>query len=217
MKLSKRLMVIASMIPEGKRVIDVGCDHGLLDIYLTKQKKNICIASDISANVLINTKEMIQKYHLEAEIQIIQSDGLENIPLKKDDVVVIAGMGTATIKNILEKKTPSYLVIGSHTDLYDIRSFLVKKGYQFVDENTVFEKNIDYVVMALEKKSGNFYNETDLLYGPILSKKREPQVIEYFKRLNKKKKELLFFVPENHIKYQQMKNEIDLLENVIHD
>ena len=38
MKLSKRLKTIAHMIPEHKNVIDVGCDHGLLDIYLTDMR-----------------------------------------------------------------------------------------------------------------------------------------------------------------------------------
>ena len=33
MKLSKRLNCIADMINDGSRVIDVGCDHGLLSIF----------------------------------------------------------------------------------------------------------------------------------------------------------------------------------------
>ena len=37
MKLSKRLEVIANLV-DTKRVIDVGCDHGYLDIYLTLYK-----------------------------------------------------------------------------------------------------------------------------------------------------------------------------------
>ncbi len=32
--ISKRLESIASLIPNNSRVIDVGCDHALLDIYL---------------------------------------------------------------------------------------------------------------------------------------------------------------------------------------
>ena len=35
MNLSKRLKAIADLV-DGKNVIDVGCDHGYLDIYLTK-------------------------------------------------------------------------------------------------------------------------------------------------------------------------------------
>ena len=32
--LSKRLEAISSLIPNKSKVIDIGCDHGLLDIYL---------------------------------------------------------------------------------------------------------------------------------------------------------------------------------------
>ena len=40
-KISKRLELIASFIPENSKVIDIGCDHGLLDIYLYQNKKGI--------------------------------------------------------------------------------------------------------------------------------------------------------------------------------
>ena len=33
-KLSKRLEEISSLVPLKARVVDIGCDHGLLDIYL---------------------------------------------------------------------------------------------------------------------------------------------------------------------------------------
>ena len=59
MILYKRLKAITEYIEEGVRVIDVGCDHALLDIYLTLEKKNKCIASDMNLKVLAKTKEMI--------------------------------------------------------------------------------------------------------------------------------------------------------------
>ena len=33
-KISKRLAAIASFVPQNAKILDVGCDHGLLDIYL---------------------------------------------------------------------------------------------------------------------------------------------------------------------------------------
>ena len=56
-KISKRLELIASFIPDNSKVIDIGCDHGLLDIYLYQNKKNISIiASDINEQALNNAK-----------------------------------------------------------------------------------------------------------------------------------------------------------------
>ena len=52
-KLSKRLEVISSFVEDNSRVIDIGCDHGLLSIYLVNKYKNIkVIASDINRNAL---------------------------------------------------------------------------------------------------------------------------------------------------------------------
>ena len=39
MNISNRLKTIADMIDSNYHVIDVGCDHALLDIYLTLNKK----------------------------------------------------------------------------------------------------------------------------------------------------------------------------------
>ena len=61
-KISKRLEVISGLVPNNSKVTDIGCDHGLLDIYL--YQKNISkkiIASDINENALNNAKENIKK------------------------------------------------------------------------------------------------------------------------------------------------------------
>ena len=39
--LSKRLKAIASLV-DGENVIDIGCDHAFLDIYLTIQGNQSC-------------------------------------------------------------------------------------------------------------------------------------------------------------------------------
>ena len=41
MKLSKRLELVASMVDDNSNIIDVGCDHAYLSIYLAKTLKNI--------------------------------------------------------------------------------------------------------------------------------------------------------------------------------
>ena len=61
-KISKRLEAISSLVPVNSNVIDIGCDHGLLSIYLFQKKvANKVIASDINENALNNAKENIKK------------------------------------------------------------------------------------------------------------------------------------------------------------
>ena len=38
-QLSERLTAIAEMVTEGNRLVDVGCDHGYLPVYLMLQHK----------------------------------------------------------------------------------------------------------------------------------------------------------------------------------
>ena len=81
MKLSKRLLTIADLI-DTKNVIDVGCDHALLDIYLTEKQLN-CRGTDISSKVLENAKNNVKKYNLEKKIPLILTNGLENIKIRR--------------------------------------------------------------------------------------------------------------------------------------
>ena len=59
-RISKRLTAIAELVEDNLSIIDIGCDHGLLDIYLTKKYNNIkIIANDINENALKNAKDNI--------------------------------------------------------------------------------------------------------------------------------------------------------------
>ncbi len=42
-KISKRLEAISSLVPINSKVIDIGCDHALLDIYLIQNNNNLKI------------------------------------------------------------------------------------------------------------------------------------------------------------------------------
>ena len=54
--LSKRLKEIANYIPDNIKMVDIGCDHALLDIYLTLYNDNKCLATDISEGALKQAK-----------------------------------------------------------------------------------------------------------------------------------------------------------------
>ena len=62
-KLSKRLETVASFIDKkDKSVIDIGCDHGLLSIFLAEKYQNLnIIASDVNDNALESAKNTKEK------------------------------------------------------------------------------------------------------------------------------------------------------------
>ena len=186
-KLSKRLEVVASYIDDNSKIIDIGCDHGLLSIYLAKKYKNIkVIASDINANALNNAINNIKKEHLEDIIDIRLGSGLNVVEPNEIDTIVISGMGANTIVGILKYSTNKLknvknIIIQSNTDLYFLRKNVTKLGYYIEDESLVEESNIIYTVIKFTKGRKR-YNYKELYLGPILIKKNS----NLFKKKNDK-------------------------------
>ena len=181
---SKRLIEIASLIPVHSSVIDVGCDHALLDIYLTINKDCKCVASDISENCLNKAKENIKKFKLEDEIKLVKSDGLDDIEHTEKDITVLAGMGTDTILKILEKCKSDTIIIQSNTELYELRDEITN-NFIITEEKVVYDKKIYYVIMKL-KRGKKFYSYSDLLIGPIIKNKKSKIYKEYKESLIEK-------------------------------
>jgi len=120
MQMRRRLKTIASLVDKGSKVIDVGCDHALLDIYLTLYNGNRCIASDINKNAYEIAKSNIEKYRLGDEIELIQSDGFNKIEMSGNYTAIICGMGTTTILDILKSpklKMIDTLIIQTNNDI----------------------------------------------------------------------------------------------------
>lgn len=178
---SKRLIEIASLVPLKSRVIDVGCDHGLLDIYLTLNRKCKCVASDINENCLKQAKTNIKKFGLTNEIDVILSDGLKNVNYTEDDIVVIAGMGTSTILEILDDTIANNIIIQSNTDLTELREELSDNFY-IENEKIVKERGIYYIIMSL-KRGIKRYNDADYMIGPIIKRKNDGIYKEYKEHL----------------------------------
>lgn len=186
MKLSKRLEAVATLVDVGKRVIDVGCDHGYLDIYLTLNNDNRCIATDINEKALNSAINNIKKFNLEDKIETKLTDGLTDIKINKKDNIVISGMGTNTIIKILKTNNLSNtLIISSNNNIDLLRREVVKLGFYIDTEIFIIDKKKPYIIIKF-KKGFRKYNLNDYMFGPILKNN-----IQYRKYMLNKYKELL--------------------------
>jgi len=160
---SERIKALAGEISEKDTVVDIGCDHGYLSIYL--KQNNLCknvYASDISENALNHARQNFKKYNV--EIENFVSDGFENIPVEFD-TAVIAGMGTSTILEILKhEKTPNKLVLASNNHHYFLRKKINEIGYKIVDEQVVLENNHYYVILLCIKTKQKL-RKSELKFG----------------------------------------------------
>ncbi len=148
---SKRLLAIASLIDSNDVLVDIGCDHAYLDIYLIKNK--LCkkaIAADISEGAISQAKTNVKKYNLDKQIKTIVSDGLTNIIDEDINTVVISGMGTKTILDILNNQKACKInkfILQSNNNLEELRILLNKRNYKLVKEIIVLENNKYYSIM----------------------------------------------------------------------
>ena len=189
--ISKRLEKIASLIPNNSKVIDVGCDHALLDIYLAMDKNCDCEALDISASALKGAKNNIHKYKQDKKIKLTKTDGLEGVSINDNDYIVISGMGTSTIKHILEtNKLSNNLIISTHNEYDVMRAYVVKLGYKIDEELFIIDKDKPYIIIKFSKGENN-YSLDDIMYGPILRYNKE--YINYLKNNLKKIKSKIPF------------------------
>ena len=177
LKLSNRLLKIASLVKNHDVIIDVGCDHALLDIYLTKNKiVKKAIATDITYGAIKMALKNVSYYDcLNVDVRV--GNGLDT--LKKEDkvsLIIMSGLGNQKIVNILnDNKEKLYnikeLIIQSNTGYFELRKEIVKLGYIIEEEVLVKENNIIYVIIKF-KKGKKRYNNKQLYFGPILLKNK---------------------------------------------
>lgn len=203
MKIDKRLQKISEFISDNSFILDVGCDHALLDIYVCLNKKNVfAIASDINSKPLEKAKENINKYKLNKKITIIQEDGLKGIN-KKIDTIIISGMGAILITDILKKdynllNNIKRLILCPNNEEELVRKEINQLGFKIIDEDLVEDKNIIYPIIVFEKGKEKL-SKKQINYGPILLIKKGNLYKKYYlKKLNTYKK-ILKRLPNKYI------------------
>ena len=135
MRISNRLKCISEFVEDNDKIIDIGCDHALLDIYLMNNKNNInLIASDIHEGAIKNAKKNISKHALLDKIDLRLGDGLNVINENEVDTIIIAGMGYYSIEKILSNSEKmnkiKKIIVQSNTDVVKLRKFVIKLGYK---------------------------------------------------------------------------------------
>lgn len=222
MKISKRLKFIGDLIKDKSVILDVGCDHALLDIYTVLNKKNIkAYASDINELPLGQAKKNIKENKLEKKIKTIQMNGIENVP-KDANTIVISGLGGVTINNILNNnkenlKNIETIILSPNNDFIKVRKNLKNIGYYIEEEYLIEDKKVIYLILKL-KKGNKKYSKKELFFGPILIKKQDKVFKKYFKDEIIRRNILLKLLPNKYfIKKYKIKNEINLINKNLGD
>lgn len=216
-KISKRLTTIANIVLQknSKKIIDVGCDHALLDIYLLQNNPNLkIIASDINEKPLESAKKNIEKYSFLNKIEICLKDGIKEID-KDVDTVVISGMGMETIVEILEngKKELNHierLIISSNNKYQELRTNITKLGFKISYETIIYDEEKYYTIVEFIKGKET-YSDKELYFGPVLLKNKDENFYNYYQNIKNVKEMIVKSLPNDNSKKEILKKEIELL------
>jgi tRNA (adenine22-N1)-methyltransferase len=153
-ELSPRLNAIARLLEPGKRVVDVGTDHGFLPVWLAlRGTADRITATDIRRAPLARAVRAADAQGVGGRIRFVLCDGLDFDGAQESDTVVIAGMGGETIISILNRapwtKTGVRLILQPQSRLDELCGWLSETGYRLDDAVLAEDAGRLYAVLSV--------------------------------------------------------------------
>ncbi len=204
-----RIKKISSYIEDNEKVIDVGCDQAELSELLAK-RKIYSIASDLKENIIKNAENRI-KDNLKEYITFRVGNGITLEEKEENYTVVLAGMGTHLILDILSNTNKSFnKIITISNNNHDIlRREMNNLGYISYIEEIIKERSKYYNLIVFKKGNKTYTKEEELIgvnhRNIELLKERNELLINKYKKIIEK-------IPNNHSK-KEIKNKLIILEN----
>lgn len=239
LKLSDRLETLISMVPSSDLVLDVGCDHGYAAMEVIQRKiSQYALASDLRPGPLSAAQQHISEAGLTDRIKTECCSGIpkdfekqfrELISFHQQKTKVtclIAGMGGILMRDILmdgkeQLDCINTFLFSPQSDLKLFRKSCQSLGLAITDEEMVEEDGKFYVIIRADHSTEQPMTEKELLFGPVLLKKRHPILNKYLIRrktiVNGIMKSLSGHAksPENQERARELQEEAKLIDEVL--
>lgn len=204
MKLSHRLMTIASFVRKGSKIADIGTDHGYIPIYLVSEGISpSALAMDVRKGPLERAGNHVLEYGLGDKIKVRLSDGLKKLEPGEADTIVIAGMGGELIVHILEAgkhvwESTERLVLSPQSEIGSVRHYLEENGFTILRETMVKDEGKYYTVIEAGHGAMYYGRECFYEYGRYLIQEKNDVFREFLEKERRSVDELIAALSEKH-------------------
>lgn len=170
-ELSPRLSMIAELVPDGAKLVDVGTDHAYLPSALILSGRiSGAIAADLREGPLSRARKTAELYGLTERVQFRLCDGLQGISPEEINTAVIAGMGGETIASILAAAPwtldqGTRLILQPMSSMNDLRRWLWEHGYKIVQEELAREGDTIYTGWLVQAGKMKELSQAELWAG----------------------------------------------------
>ena len=221
--ISKRLEMVASFVPQGAVILDVGSDHAYLPIELVERGQiETAIAGEVVEGPFQSAVKNVEAHGLKEKIQVRLANGLA--AFEEEDqvtVITIAGMGGRLIATILEEGLDKLsniqrLILQPNNREDDLRIWLQDNGFQIVAESILEEAGKFYEILVVEAGKMEL-SASDVRFGPFLSKEVSPVFVQKWQREAAKLEVALSQIPEKNLAERQiLADKIQDIKEVLH-
>ena len=208
--ISKRLELVASFVPQGAILLDVGSDHAYLPIELVERGQiESAIAGEVVEGPYQSAVKNVESHGLKEKIQVRLANGLAAFEeADQVSVITIAGMGGRLIARILEEGLDKLanverLILQPNNREDDLRIWLQGHGFQIVAESILEEAGKFYEILVVEAGQMKL-SASDVRFGPFLSKEISPIFVQKWQKEAVKLEFALGQIPEKNLEERQV-------------
>ena len=221
--ISKRLELVASFVPQGAILLDVGSDHAYLPIELVERGQiESAIAGEVVEGPYQSAVKNVEAHGLKEKIQVRLANGLAAFEeVDQVSVITIAGMGGRLISRILEEGLDKLanverLILQPNNREDDLRIWLQENGFQIVAESILEEAGKFYEILVVEVGQMKL-SASDVRFGPFLSKEVSPVFVQKWQKEAAKLEFALGQIPEKNLEERQvLVDKIQAIKEVLH-
>lgn len=221
--ISKRLELVASFVPQGAILLDVGSDHAYLPIELIERGQiESAIAGEVVEGPYQSAVKNVEAHGLKEKIQVRLANGLAAFEeADQVSVITIAGMGGRLIARILEEGLDKLadverLILQPNNREDDLRIWLQDHGFEIVAESILEESGKFYEILVVEAGQMKL-SASDVRFGSFLSKEVSPVFVQKWQKEAEKLEFALGQIPEKNLEERQVLiDKIQAIKEVLH-